>query len=274
MTEHLHPCCDPSTPSAIWEGTPSGEVIEISGIETYIAKPPALKGSSPTLKVDKVILFLTEGHGIYLPNAQLLADSFASHLNCDIIMPDEFAGQARLPKNIEPSLYPHKVIPWTEDKNDPNYDLRGLAVPHEPEVTDPILEKIVSWIHESYGQGVKIGGVGYCFGGRYVMRLMGAGVIDVGVVNHPSFFNMDEVGKLGRGKRLAIFAAERDDILPAEERRGTEDVLTRTGVTWTSTVFSGTEHGFSVRGDLSIKEMRLAKEYAFRGAVQWFSDWL
>ena len=41
-----------------------------------------------------------------------------------------------------------------------------------------------------------------------------------------------------------------------------------------STVFSGTEHGFSVRGDLGIREVRLAKEYAFKGALQWFRDWL
>ena len=85
------------------------------------------------------------------------------------------------------------------------------------------------------------------------MRLMGSGVIDVGVVNHPSFFTMAEVEKLGREKKLAIYAAETDDILPAEKRRATEDILINKGVTWTSTVFSGTEHGFSVRGDLSVK---------------------
>ncbi len=28
------------------------------------------------------------------------------------------------------------------------------------------------------------------------MRLMGSGVIDVGVVNHPSFYTLDEVAKL------------------------------------------------------------------------------
>jgi dienelactone hydrolase len=91
------------------------------------------------------------------------------------------------------------------------------------------------------------------------MRLMGAGVISAGVVNHLSFYTMDEVGLLGEGQRLTIFAAEKDDILPTEKRRETEDVLKKTGATWTSTVFSGTEHGFGVRGDLSIKEVRLAK---------------
>lgn len=321
----LHPCCDPRSATAIWEGTPTGNIIEIDGIETYISQPGMRDGQSESKlsalgpqrsqeqKLNRAILFLTEGHGIYLPNAQLLADSFASQLDCDVIMPDQFAGQARLGKNQRPFFPPGKnpvpeTVPWTEDKSDPNYELRGIQVPlkenkessdvypfrkppwwqgdesaqefeawkgrHEPPVTDPLLTRVVKYIHEKYGQDVKIGGVGYCFGGRYVIRLMGSGVIDVGVINHPSFFTMDEVEKLTKGKRLAMYSAETDDILPPEKRRMTEDVMTKTGATWTSTVFSGTEHGFSVRGDLTVKEVRLAKECAFKGAVSWFEDWL
>ena len=50
----------------------------------------------------------------------------------------------------------------------------------------------MQYIRKTYGEDVKIGGVGYCFGGRFIMRLMGSGVIDVGVVNHPSFYTLDE----------------------------------------------------------------------------------
>jgi dienelactone hydrolase len=321
----LHPCCDPTSPGAIWEGTPAGKIIKIDGIETYIVRPEMLDGrskvklstldpeSSSRQQPNRIILFLTEGHGIYLPNSQLLADSFASRLDCDVIMPDQFAGQARLDKDQRPFFPPGKepipeTVPRTEDKDDPNYELRGIRVPlkentetsdvypfrkppwwqkdesaekfeawkgrHEPAVTDPLLARVMKYIHEEYGEDVKIGGVGYCFGGRYVVRLMGSGAIDVGVVNHPSFFTMEEVRKLAKGKRLAIYAAETDDILPPKKRRETEDVLTETGTTWTSTVFSGTTHGFSVRGDLTVQEVRLAKEAAFRGAVSWFKEWL
>ncbi|KAH8795045.1 putative hydrolase [Hyaloscypha sp. PMI_1271] len=260
----LHPCCDPTAPSTIWEGIPTGKIIEIDGIEMYISQPRMRDGESESelstlpesfkeQEPKRVILFLTEGHGIYLPNAQLLADSFASHLDCDVIMPDQFAGQARDESAQEFEAWKHR---------------------HEPPVTDPLLAPVVKYIHDQYGQDVKIGGVGYCFGGRYVIRLMGAGFIDVGVVNHPSFFTMEEVHLVTKGKRLAIYAAEVDDILPPEKRRQTEDVLTKTGATWMSTVFGGTEHGFSVRGDLTVKDVRLAKEYAFKGAVSWFKNWL
>ena len=219
-------------------------------------------GSSSSAEIHKpetkVILFLSDALGIYHPNPQLLADSFATQLSCDVVMPDQLSGHARPLVNTDPS--PAIFEAW--------------KAAHEPDATDPILEKVLAYIRTTYGKDVKIGGVGYCFGGRYVIRLMGAGAIDVGVINHPSFFTMDEVHKLGEGKRLAIYAAEIDDILTPEKRRETEDVLEETGASWMSTLFSGTEHGFTVRGDLNVKEVRLAKEKAFRGAVEWFQDWL
>jgi len=323
MMETVHSCCHPSSTSPIWEGSPTGEIIDIDGIEVYISQPGASRTSAISARstadfeeadrkpLTRVILFLTEAHGIYLPNAQLLADSFASQLGCDVIMPDQFAGQPRLLKDSSSLLTERnrelQIVPWTEDKNDQNYENRGLRIPlkdstensdaypfmvpawgkeqepdefeqwkkrHEPPITDPILGRVVEYIHGTYGNDASIGGVGYCFGGRYVIRLMVSGTIDVGVVNHPSFFTMEEVQKLSAGKRLAIYAAEKDDVLPPEKRRQTEDLLTTGGVSWMSTVFGGTEHGFSVRGDLTVKEVQFAKEQAFRGAVSWFDEWL
>jgi dienelactone hydrolase len=311
MSDKIHSCCDPTSPCTIWEGKPVGEIVTIDGIEMYISKPEMRKGSisaatstTPSSAVvdgegnNRVILFLTEAHSIYFLNAQLLADSFSRHLNCDIIMPDQFDHEARVPEGAVPNFLDSKEeLRQIVSRQDSKSSLKPSAATsqvtkapwpiletkeefeewkkrHEPPVTDPILKKVVQYIYTTYGKDVKIGGVGYCFGGRYVIRLMGSGVVDVGVINHPSFFTMEEVGKLGKGKSLAIYAAETDNILPPEKRRETEDVLTKCGATWMSTAFSGTEHGFSVRGDLSVKEVRIAKERAFQGAVAWFADWM
>jgi dienelactone hydrolase len=281
MSSEQHPCCDSTSPSPIWDGKPTGKVIDIEGIEAYVAQ--GSQNQNDHDKSPRVILHLTEGHSMYFINAQLLADSFASNLKCDVIMPDQFAGKERVPKGSVPNFpegkkeilvgSQHTPPPHFLSQNDPDhFELWKKSV--EPAVTDPIIARVVKYIHETYGEDVRIGGVGYCFGGRYVMRLMGSGIIDVGVVNHPSFFTMEEIENLGKGKKLAMYAAEIDDILPAEKRRATEDILTKFGTTWTSTVFSGTQHGFSVRGDLSVKEVRIAKEKAFKGAVEWFIDWL
>ena len=289
MTDKLHPCCDPASPSPIWEGKSTGKIISIDDIETYIAHPRKTEVQSSSLEKQdgkRVILHLTEGHSIYFLNAQLLADSFATQLNCDVIMPDQFRGQQRVPVVAKLPHFPEgkeEVPPPVEGSDDIQPPYPKVTTPHEfevwkkthgPPAIDPLLERVVGYIRKTYGEDVKIGGVGYCFGGRFVMRLMGSGVIDVGVVNHPSFYTLDEAAKLGSGKKLAIYAAETDDIHTPEIRRATEDVLTKAGATWMSTVFSATDHGFSVRGDLSIKMVRLAKERAFRGAVEWFKDWL
>jgi dienelactone hydrolase len=265
MAQNLHPCCNPSSTCPIWIGNPTGKIITSNDIEIYISKPEMRKSSVDSKSSteiqepeNRVILFLTDALGIHHPNPRLLADSFATHLSCDVVMPDQLAGHARPLINTDTS--PAQFKEW--------------KAAHEPQATDPILERVLAYIHTTYGSDVKIGGVGYCFGGRYVIRLMGSGAIDVGVINHPSFFTMEEVSQLGEGKRLAMYAAEIDDILTPEIRRETEDVLGKTGTSWMSTLFSGTEHGFTVRGDLGVKEVRLAKEKAFRGAVEWFEDWL
>lgn len=312
MTEAIHPCCNSTLRCPIWEGSPTGEIIVVDGIETYVSKPEMRNSSRETPSqpgLRRAILFLTEAHGIYLPNAQLLADSFATSLDCDVIMPDLFATKHDVPESAEhvSKLVDSSSVIWTEDKNDLNYEHGGIVPPckinsqtsdaypyvkppgseeqeaeifenwkrrHEPSTTDPVLASVVQYIHNTYGPDVKIGGVGYCFGGRYVLRLMGSCVIDIGVVNHPSFFTMEEVEGLEASQKLAMYAAAVDGYFPAEKRRQTEDLLGKGGIVWQSTVFAGTEHGFSVRGDLSVKEVKLAKEAAFRGAVEWFRAWL
>ena len=39
-------------------------------------------------------------------------------------------------------------------------------------------------------------------------------------------------------------------------------------------LFSHVEHGFAVRADLKVKELKFAKEQAFYQAVQWFDEYL
>jgi hypothetical protein len=39
-------------------------------------------------------------------------------------------------------------------------------------------------------------------------------------------------------------------------------------------VYSNTTHGFAVRGDISIKEVKFAKEQAFFQAIAWFEEYI
>ena len=192
--------------------------MTIEGIETYIAQPRNKKTEVSSFdpvsgeEGGRVILHLTEGHSIYFLDPQLLADSFASLLNCDVVMPDQFGGAERVPVGQLPHFLGGKAQrtevtreadgdsagqpPYYRGRPNTKEEFEIWKSTFEPPVTDPLLAKIVKHIHHTYGENVRIGGIGYCFGGRYVMRLMGSGVIDVEVVNHPSFFTIEEVERM------------------------------------------------------------------------------
>lgn len=120
----------------------------------------------------------------------------------------------------------------------------------------------------------KIGAVGYCFGGKYVVRHLRpeAGKIDAGYTAHPSFVDTDELKEI-KGP-LAISAAETDSIFPTEKRHESEVILKETGQPYQINLYSGVEHGFAVRADLNNPVAKYAKESAFIQALQWFEEHL
>jgi dienelactone hydrolase len=73
---------------------------------------------------------------------------------------------------------------------------------------------------------------------------------------------------------LSISAAVTDAIFPAEKRHTSEEILKATKQPYQINLFSGVEHGFSVRANISVKMQRFAKEQAFLQAVNWFNEWL
>ncbi|OBT96135.1 hypothetical protein VE01_06922 [Pseudogymnoascus verrucosus] len=270
-------CC---TLPSIHPHTPLGTILSISGTSTYLTLPPNTPTATPH---PRALLYLTEGYGTLLPNSQLLADHLSLLLNCPVIMPDQFRNEP----------FPMVKPPGWDDEA----AFIRLQTDHHPGTVDPMLEKVLEWMQRPVGHAegglggvVRVGAIGYCFGGRYVMRLLAEGKIEAGVVNHPSFFTLDEVSALGRPaggkeegegggkvkvwKPLAIFAAEEDDILPEGKRRATEDRLKEGGVTWVCTTYAGTLHGFSVRGDLNDPVVKFARDSALDGAVKWFNEYL
>lgn len=163
---------------------------------------------------------------------------------------------------------------------------------HLPSVIDPIVDACLVELRTKYSCKVsirlpsemrtttsdmwaqKIGAVGYCFGGKYVVRhlLPDKGKIDAGYTAHPSFVEVDEL-KAIKGP-LAISAAEVDAIFPAEKRHETEAILKDLGVPYQVNLYGGVQHGFAVRGDLNKRNVQYAKESAFLQAVQWFKEHL
>lgn len=92
------------------------------------------------------------------------------------------------------------------------------------------------------------------------------------LLSSPRFVDEDEVAAIAGP--LSIAAAQTDQIFPTEKRHKSEAILIETKVPFQINLFSGVEHGFSVRGDASVKIEKFAKERAFIQAVDWFDEHL
>ncbi|EER29820.1 hypothetical protein D8B26_007061 [Coccidioides posadasii str. Silveira] len=222
------------------EGNPAGEIKEINGTRTYFSYPAG--NQNP----DHAILYLSDIMGIY-SNSQLLADSLASQ-GYLVMMPDFFRGE-----------------PWT--LNSDMSKLMGWVRNFQPKDIDPIVEAAVKYLREEKGYK-KIAAVGYCFGAKYVCRFMKQGKIDVGFIAHPSFVTDEELA--GITGPLSIAAAETDRVFPTELRHKSEEILKKTGLPYQINLFSGVEHGFAARADLSQRQAVFARDQAFNQAVTWF----
>jgi dienelactone hydrolase len=141
-----------------------------STAQAYIANPP-----TPSTHA---IIILTDVYGFTFPNTRLIADQFALNGYLTVI-PDLFHG-TEVP------------FPAPEDFNLQNYI--DNTMPRVGTV-DPIISNVLDVLRTEKGIA-KIGGVGYCFGGKYVCRWLKEGKLDAGYVAHPSFVEEEEVRRI------------------------------------------------------------------------------
>jgi dienelactone hydrolase len=149
---------------------------------------------------------------------------------------------------------------------------------HLPPRVDPVVSSVISALRSSFGVQ-RLGGVGYCFGAKYVIRFLreNTEALDAGFVAHPSFVTAEELGKV-RGP-LSIAAGGDDAVFPASKRRETEEILKGKvgdgeGAPWQLCLFGGVDHGFAVRCDVTERRQRFAMKQAFFQAVAWFGEFL
>ncbi|KAI9170716.1 Hydrolase tropI [Paramyrothecium foliicola] len=205
-------------------------------------------------KSDTAVLYLTDVFGIQLSENRLLADSFgrAGYLT---VAPDLFNG-----------------TPAPGDINGtPGFNVTEFLNNHRPEITDPKIATTIEYIRTKL-RIKKIAVTGYCFGGRYAFRFLAEGKgADAGFAAHPSLLQDAEV--LAIKGPASVAAAEVDDLLPAAARHNLEELLATTDQPYSLALYSGTNHGFGVRANVSDPQQKFGKEEAFFQAVRWFDSW-
>jgi dienelactone hydrolase len=73
---------------------------------------------------------------------------------------------------------------------------------HTLKEVDPIIEQVVTELKGTH-KVKRLGGVGYCFGGKYVTRFLKEGKLDAGFIAHPSHVSTDEVEAIERPLSIA-----------------------------------------------------------------------
>ncbi|KAJ5825441.1 hypothetical protein N7474_002579 [Penicillium riverlandense] len=239
---NLSRCC---TLGSLHDGEATGEIKDIGTTSTYFAYPA-------DKSTENAILILTDVIGHRFINAQLLADQFAA-AGYFVVMPDLFKGDT-VPLNRPEGF---NIMDWLKN--------------HWPPQTDPIIDAVLTDMRENLGCK-HIGGVGYCFGGKYVCRFLKPGKLDAGFTAHPTMMEPDELR--GVEGPLSIAAAVRDFVFTTEKRHESEKILDTMEVPYQINMFSDVEHGFAVRCDLSKPRQKYAKEQAFMQAVAWFDEYV
>jgi dienelactone hydrolase len=151
----------------------------VTTVEVYIAHPPE--------KSDRAVIILPDVIGHKFINAQLIADQYAAN-GYLTVMPDIFQGDP---------------IPLNRPAD---FDFNTWRQGHGVDKVDPIIEEVIKELKGKYG-AKKIGGVGYCFGAKGVVRFLKAGKFDAGYVAHPSFVDAEEIKAIE--KPLSIVAASK-----------------------------------------------------------------
>ncbi|KAK8074404.1 hydrolase tropI [Apiospora hydei] len=243
-------CC---ARAVLHEGTPTGQLVKVGAYEGYLAVPEASKARSD----NAAILYLPDIFSLS-QNAKLIADQYAAAGYLTLIV-DVMNGDA-LPIDFNPEGFDFpKFLAGGSSGNNP----------HTPEAVDAVVQAGIKYLTEEKGVK-KLGSVGYCFGAKYVARAFPA--IHCGYMAHPSWVSDEELKAFKAP--LSIAAAEDDFIFPTELRHKSEEILKTVGQPWQINVYSGVQHGFATRADLSVKAAKWAKEQAFFQAVAWFNAWL
>jgi dienelactone hydrolase len=234
----------------VHEGEPVGEIKDVGGIKSYVSH-------TKDKKSDNAILFIPDAFGLESINNKLLADDFARAGYLTVI-PDIFRGNPIPDKLLKEGMASFDIMAWVGT--------------HPPEVVDPILEATIKGLKGEFG--VKnIGAVGYCFGGRYVVKYLVKGKgIDAGFIAHPSLTSNEEIEKI-QGP-LSVGAAEVDNQLTATKRHEWEEILIKIKVPYQIVLYGDSEHGFAVRADLKDRKKKFAKESAYFQAVRWFDEFV
>ncbi|KAH9997952.1 dienelactone hydrolase endo-1,3,1,4-beta-D-glucanase [Russula vinacea] len=230
----------------------------------------------------KAIVLLTDVFGLPLPNPRIVADHLAEHVGVDVWVPDYFNGKPPFDVNkleplmpdragVKPSwldvgLFVFKVLPSL-----PGFFASRPSVVI-PESTRQFIKKIKS--EKGYE---RIGAVGYCYGGSMAGRLGSTDLVNTIVIAHPNNLPPAQVRAIKVPSCWVL--AEEDMNFKDKDAQAARDILKEQEaksdhVDYEFKTWKGTAHGFAVRPNLKVPDVKAGYEGALDQTVAWFKKTL
>lgn len=151
---------------------------------------------------------------------------------------------------------------------------------HPQSQVEAIITSALNTTRQHFG-AAKVGGVGYCFGGKYIARFLSVSSaekeedgLNAGFTAHPSGTLPSEWEAISPTRPISIAFGEFDASNTAANRTEIEDIFSRGNKTFQTTLYAHAEHGFAVRTNLSDPKLAFAQESAYLQAVRWLDAWL
>jgi len=253
----------------------SGEIVKLGETEIYVSKP-----YDAELREASLLVLLTNGVGIYSANNQVQADHFAKE-GYFVVMPDLFSGDpapksanvaAAVPEKQELGLLDQIKMKAVEGVKGFMIDM--WIARHTPENTMPIIEKVLKAVGEQYGdkqykvaRGIYV--VGYCFGGKYALRLAARDDVKAVAMAHGTMVDLEDIK--GVKKPVTFACVENDPFFPDEIREEGEKFLEDNKLEYELLVYKDVPHGFGVYGSYPDPLIKDAQEGVFEQFVQFLS---
>lgn len=222
---------------------------------------------------------ITDVFGWSLKNTRLLADEYAKG-GFYVLLPDFFNGDS-LPSDLE-----HKMAPPPGSAKRSFFKAAsdyasaiGQGAPwlyrHRDAVSRPIINKFLTALRADL-PSAKIGGVGFCWGGRHVILLTHADAtvqLDAIVACHPSSVSVP--GDFQKcTKPISVQVGDQDIMFSVAQANTARDVITQKGIKGEVTVYPETTHGFACRGDMSLPRTKESKESCTKATIAWLGKHL
>ncbi|KAG8930105.1 hypothetical protein FRC01_003250 [Tulasnella sp. 417] len=247
-------------------GELSGEMITIGSFKTYFRKSSSSTESEPS---KKALVLFTDIFGLTIPNTQLNGDRLGQSLDVDVYVPDLFEGKPLVSQEDMGPFTVHQpgvTLSFKQQLGRAWALLKRLPhlrreITNRPGAVKRRGEAFIKALKEAKHYD-RIGIVGYCFGGGVAIHVAATDLVDTIVIIHPSLTSREEVARI---RDMWISAATREQyegVLRAKLEAQDFEIQ----------VYPGTTHGFAVRPNLEIPEVKQAYEGALQQTTKWLQE--